>query len=176
MAGKRFYMTASTAREHTSKLWQNEGGLPQDAHIPTILIAAINHFSINLPPRVLFEVALLWRGGSGITAGRQTLLLRPVLPGNAGGSTMQVVASAMRESLPVRRRGVHICEDELYAVLLLVLCIALWHRGHMRQLSPRPSVTPNWGGATDGVKAPEHLQSELEELERPHVSVTAVLL
>lgn len=25
MAGKRVYMTASTAREHTIKLWQNEG-------------------------------------------------------------------------------------------------------------------------------------------------------
>lgn len=25
MAGKRFYMTASTAREHTNKLWENEG-------------------------------------------------------------------------------------------------------------------------------------------------------
>lgn len=25
MSGKRFYMTASTAREHTNKVWENEG-------------------------------------------------------------------------------------------------------------------------------------------------------
>lgn len=50
------------------------------------------YFCINCHCRLFFEVLVLWCGGNGVAAGCKLLLFRPVFPGNAGGSTIQVLA------------------------------------------------------------------------------------
>lgn len=111
MAGKRFYMTASVAREHTNKLWENEGTTlnktKQDVRGGThhvhllhaclweeffIIIIHSSSSSLNYHYRFFFEVSVFWSRGNAVTAGRT--MFRPVFSGYAGGSTMQVLASS----------------------------------------------------------------------------------
>lgn len=109
MAGKRFYMTASVAREHTNKLWENEGttlnitkqdvkGRTHHVRLPHaclweeffIIIIHLSSSSLNCHYRLFFEVSVFWSRGNSVTAGRTTF--QPLFHGNAGGSTMQVLA------------------------------------------------------------------------------------
>lgn len=48
--------------------------------------------SLNSHYRLFFEVPVFWSRGNAVTAGRT--MFRPVFSGNAGGSTMQVLASS----------------------------------------------------------------------------------
>lgn len=101
VAGKQFYMTASTAQEHTNKLWENEGTfskiniMRRSKHYLTSSLGwffiMILYFCINCHCRLFFEVPVFWCGGNGVAAGCKLLLFRPVFLGNAGGSTIQVL-------------------------------------------------------------------------------------
>lgn len=94
MAGKRFYMTASVAREHTNKLWENEGNTTLCSPSSCLSVRGVliiihsSSSSLNCHYRLFFEVPFFWSRGNAVTAGRS--MFRPVFPGNAGGSTMQV--------------------------------------------------------------------------------------
>lgn len=137
MAGKRFYMTASVAREHTKKLWENEGtALTDPSRVReekpirgTFLVPvceSVSHifhccFSLRSHYRLFFEVPVFWSGGNAATAGRR--MFRPVFSGNAGGSTMQVLASS-------HRRGRVLCTRAPGPPgVCLCLCERAWKSG-----------------------------------------------
>lgn len=109
MPGKRVYMTASTAREHTNKLWEKEGKACEGTkkrpttktHLQkmkirlkphSLLAARRNHFQNKyISSSFLLEVPVRWAGGGhGVKAGSEGFLSRPLLPGAAGGPTVQV--------------------------------------------------------------------------------------
>lgn len=60
----------------------------------------LNFILLNSHFRVFFEVPVFWSGGNAIAEGRRMLLFRPVFFGDAGSSTMQVLAfSHLRENI-----------------------------------------------------------------------------